>query len=328
MMMTPADQQTTTFEERRGDPQDCPAESALITVGLPVRNGGRTIGRALNSLVNQTFREFVVIISDNASTDDTGAICQAYVQRDSRFRYIRQSTNIGMCDNSIAILSAAKTRFFIWLGHDDWLDPDYLQRCIGVLLSRSDLALVCGRARYYSDDEFVGLGAAINLKSDNPRCRLLDFLGRVSDNGTVFGVMRREDLRRIELRPTMARDWMIVASIAFLGKIETLEDVAVHRSREGRSASNKRIAKTLGLSAWHGRLHFLVIPFSIFCDIFYGSDVFAGESRPIRFMLAMGGALLTLRRRLLYVLTGDKLAAVVEMVRPCRRGRRVASLGF
>ena len=68
----------------------------LVTIGVPVYNGERFLAECLDSLLSQRFRNFVLLISDNASTDGTEKICQTYVKADSRVRYHRNRTNIGL----------------------------------------------------------------------------------------------------------------------------------------------------------------------------------------------------------------------------------------
>ncbi|MDO8969426.1 MAG: glycosyltransferase family 2 protein, partial [Saprospiraceae bacterium] len=85
-----------------------------ITVGLPVYNGSNTIRQVLNSLLSQSFTDFILVISDNASTDDTGTICQEYASIDSRVRYIRQSQNIGAEANFRFVFQAALSEYFMW----------------------------------------------------------------------------------------------------------------------------------------------------------------------------------------------------------------------
>ena len=67
----------------------------LVSVGLFVYNGERFLEESLNSILKQTFTDFELIISDNASTDRTGDIAREYAQRDNRIRYYRAEKNMG-----------------------------------------------------------------------------------------------------------------------------------------------------------------------------------------------------------------------------------------
>jgi glycosyltransferase involved in cell wall biosynthesis len=86
---------------------------------MPVYNGEKYIREALDSLLDQTFTEFELIISDNASTDSTAAICAYYTARDLRIRYIRQNKNLGALGNFLAVVNEARGEYFMWAAHDD-----------------------------------------------------------------------------------------------------------------------------------------------------------------------------------------------------------------
>ena len=66
-----------------------------VSIGMPVYNGARFIGEAVRSIQAQTFQDFEVVISDNASTDETQEICTRLAAQDSRIRYYRQARNLG-----------------------------------------------------------------------------------------------------------------------------------------------------------------------------------------------------------------------------------------
>ena len=74
-------------------------EKALVTIGVPVYNGERFLEQCLDSLLSQTYRDFVLVISDNASTDRTQEICGRYAKADPRVRYHRNPVNIGLYGN-------------------------------------------------------------------------------------------------------------------------------------------------------------------------------------------------------------------------------------
>ncbi|MEM7757352.1 MAG: glycosyltransferase family 2 protein [Cyanobacteria bacterium P01_A01_bin.40] len=71
----------------------------LISIGMPVYNGANFIREAFDSILSQTYENFELIISDNASTDETEKICREYMSQDSRFRYYRSQQNLGAAWN-------------------------------------------------------------------------------------------------------------------------------------------------------------------------------------------------------------------------------------
>lgn len=90
-----------------------------LSIGLPVYNGERHISAALEALLGQTYEDFELIVSDNASTDGTSEICLRYTRQDRRIRYIRQERNIGLVPNHIFVLKQARGELFKSAAHDD-----------------------------------------------------------------------------------------------------------------------------------------------------------------------------------------------------------------
>jgi glycosyltransferase involved in cell wall biosynthesis len=92
---------------------------SLVSIGMPVFNGEKFIHEAINSLLSQTFTDFELIISDNASTDKTEAICREYEKKDKRIRYVRQKENIGVIANFKYVLDQSAGEYFMWAAADD-----------------------------------------------------------------------------------------------------------------------------------------------------------------------------------------------------------------
>ena len=120
--------QTTVTEASVGD------RPPVVSIGMPVYNGAKYIREALDSLLSQTFVDFELIISDNASTDATQEICEEYARRDLRIRYVKQSENKGALANFQFVLNQAKGEFFMWAAADDkwdehWIESIYIHIC-------------------------------------------------------------------------------------------------------------------------------------------------------------------------------------------------------
>jgi glycosyltransferase involved in cell wall biosynthesis len=112
-----------------------------LSIGLPVYNGAALLPAALDALLGQSWRDFELIISDNASSDDTEGVCRRYVEQDSRVRYIRQPHNIGMVANHNFLVGDARGEFFKWASHDDLYAKDFLRRCIEALDEHPEASL-------------------------------------------------------------------------------------------------------------------------------------------------------------------------------------------
>ena len=97
-----------------------------LSVGLPVYNGENYLAESIEALLGQTYEDFELIISDNASTDSTADICRRYAKQDSRIRYIRQPRNIGLSPNHNFVLQEARGELFKWAAADDLYGRDLL----------------------------------------------------------------------------------------------------------------------------------------------------------------------------------------------------------
>src|ERR1700754_583434 len=97
-----------------------------LSIGLPVYNSEDYLAESLEALLGQSFEDFELIISDNASTDGTADICRRYRGQDSRIRYIRQPRNIGGAPNHNFLVHEARGELFKWASHDDLYARDLL----------------------------------------------------------------------------------------------------------------------------------------------------------------------------------------------------------
>src|SRR5579864_5528764 len=119
---------------------------AAIGIGVPVFNEAARLQGCLENIAGQTFADFRAVIVDNASTDDTGEIAQAFAARDARFAYRRQPKNLGAMANFASAFHASEgAPYFLWRDADDRWAPDYLEVLHALLDAHPDKALaVCG----------------------------------------------------------------------------------------------------------------------------------------------------------------------------------------
>ena len=242
----------------------------LVSVGIPTYNRSESLKRSISSVINQTYTNLEIIISDNASTDETQQICEEFSKLDSRIKYIRQSENFGAGNNFKFVLEKATGEYFMWLGDDDWLDTDYIESCISFFIHNPNYALVGGRAAYYFEVTKIDhFGRIMTLEHESNTKRVLAYYEQVWDNGIFYSLIRRELIPRT-LKDCLGGDWLLIASIIFQGKAKTIENINIHRQARLNDTMEK-LAARLGLHPFHGKYPMFSISISAFSDILFNS---------------------------------------------------------
>ena len=118
---------------------------------MPVYNGDAFIEEAVDSLLAQTFSDFELVISDNASTDRTREICEAYVASDPRVRYFPLQENLGAIRNFNRAFELSRGKYFKWASHDDICDTQFVERCVDVLERFPEIAWCHTRSQHIDE---------------------------------------------------------------------------------------------------------------------------------------------------------------------------------
>lgn len=207
------------------------APTPRVSMGLPVRNGERFLERQLDSLLSQDFRDFELIISDNASSDDTQGICRRYAAQDERISYHRTDVDRGLAWNWNRTFELATAPYFKWVAHDDEHEPTFLSRCVEVL-DADPSVICCHTASVDIDEEGVVLRlypARTRPASHAPHVRLADVL-RPHPCFQIYGVIRREVLAKTQLhRPIPEIDHVLIAELAMLGRLYEVDEPLFRR---------------------------------------------------------------------------------------------------
>ncbi len=250
----------------------------LVSVGLAVYNGENFIREAIDSILGQTFRDFELIITDNASTDSTQAICEAYAAQDDRIRYVRNPVNLGCTQNQNYTVQLARGKYFKLAAHDDVCAPTMLERCVEALERNPDVVLSFAQARVIdnegnplekgigkTDGLYVSMtNANVRLRLDSPKAaeRFGDLACFPHSGYQLFGVIRLDALKQTPLMGTYAgTDIVLLARLSLLGRFyEVPEKLFFLRRHEAQSLSINAISAHL-LSIWYdesrrGRLNF------------------------------------------------------------------------
>jgi len=244
-----------------------------VTIGLPVYNSERFIEQSLNSLLAQTYSNFVLIISDNASTDSTPLICKRYAAADARVKYFRNDTNIGNPRNFNRIVELTETPYLKWSTADDFWEPTFLERAMEVMERDPTIALCYPQAvlvdadgrnpKMYDD--------VLHLVQEDPAERFIALLERIKLAHQHLGVIRMAYLRQTHLLGVhVGSDINLLAELTLYGKFLELphrlffrrfhkdsgswkRDDPEHQAKRYHASDRKRVDRT---TRWRTHLSF------------------------------------------------------------------------
>src|SRR5262245_55863366 len=223
-----------------------------VSIGLPVYNGAPFLQEALDSLLSQTFGDFALIISDNASTDGTQEICRAYAAKDRRISYYRHEQNRGAAWNHRYVFELSTSEYFKWAAHDDVCASQYLERCIEVL--DYTLAIVlCYTKTVIIDAHGKPLrnySAHCDVRSPRPYERFRNLLANFGLSDPMYGVVRANTLAKTPLLGNyIASDGVLLAELALLGEIYEVPEALFFRRNHPQQSGRANLMPD-NLAAW------------------------------------------------------------------------------
>ncbi|NND71962.1 MAG: glycosyltransferase family 2 protein [Rhodothermales bacterium] len=241
--------QTPAHQEQRTSPR--------VTIGLPVYNGEAFVGRAIDSILGQSFGELELIITDNCSTDATESICRSYESTDPRVRYIRNSENIGVIANFNKVFEIATGEYFKWAASDDICHPEMIQHLVGALDDNPTAVMAVPQARIFEnhpENVYAGVeegkSAIVNqnsvvdydmrLFSVNPMDRFRAVLQTDHPGTVIYSLIRSSALRETGLHQVEGSDRLLLSELALKGEyvlvdrqlfFRRIHDMNIDRSR-------------------------------------------------------------------------------------------------
>ena len=128
------------------------SKSPVVSVIMPVYNSERFVSQAIQSILNQTYRDFELIIIDDGSSDNSWEIVKFFQKRDSRIKAIRQSNNRGVAATSNHGLELAAGNYIARMDADDICLPDRLEKQVHFLESHFATGILGGRMRFMDEN--------------------------------------------------------------------------------------------------------------------------------------------------------------------------------
>jgi hypothetical protein len=219
-----------------------------VSIGLPVYNGERFLAETLDAILAQTFADFEVVILDNASTDRTGEIGEAYAARDGRISYRRNAVNIGAMRNFNLAFRVSHGEYFKWWAADDLCMPTFLEACVQALDERPTATLAYTRAiQIDAQSQVIGNYDALLSSPDwttpapeRYRAMLAELLHTNGLTAPIYvaGLARRRALEQTKLLGSyIGSDLTLVSELALAGElVEVPEALLAVRAHAGSSS--------------------------------------------------------------------------------------------
>jgi glycosyltransferase involved in cell wall biosynthesis len=205
-------------------------KSPKVSIGLAVYNGEKYLQEAIDSILAQTFTDFELIISDNASSDRTEEICREYATCDSRIRYYRNATNIGGIKNENLTFALSRGQYFRLAAHDDVLAPELLEKCVEVL-DRNPSVILSYTTTIKIDRQSNYLGTIDrDMANSNDPCKRLRDLTRHHDCELAYGLIKADILHKTELQPDYPEsDFGFLCELSLYGQFYRVCDPLFYR---------------------------------------------------------------------------------------------------
>jgi glycosyltransferase involved in cell wall biosynthesis len=229
-------------------------QDTLVSIGLPARNAGAPVAEVVKSVLAQDHENIELVISDNASTDDTEEVCRELARSDRRIAYHRQPENIGLLNNFIHTITVANGTFFRWIGDDDRLEPTFASRCLSAFAEDPRLILVTTGLAYVGPDgatqSMVYDGTA--LRSDDPVDRFSEMLRLLNTThlliDPIYAMVRRAPVVSIPRRNILREDEVFATKLALAGPWGHVPEVLGRRG--WRHERIGKVARRLGVPSW------------------------------------------------------------------------------
>lgn len=202
-----------------------------VGIGLPVYNNAKHLTKTLDSLLNQSYENITIYLSDDCSDDGTDQICRAYAEREPRIKYSRNKRNIGAIGNHAKVLSLASTEYFMFARGHEILSPDLVKNCVEILEEDEEVVLAFATPKWIDDEDKVISGKSISYFDTRgsdvvKRCALV-FWGSFE---CFYGLTRTKVMKSIRaLEQIISSDYITLLEMALRGSFAHVSNSTRYR---------------------------------------------------------------------------------------------------
>ena len=270
-----------------------------VSIGLPIYNSEKFMSKRIENLLSQTFTDFELIISDNASTDSSVKICEEFMKKDSRIKLYVQDHNIGQFKNYNFVLEQALGEYFVWIAADDLLLPEFLEKNIHILETEKNIVTSVSKLKMFgeftvslkekkNDSILNKIEKKIKTRVAYMDCfpvsgeynnKVCSFFKKCRHSQVFYGLHRTDAIKKCMVTKSfIGFDTFYALSLLRYGDIHVIDDVLmeVFDGGDSRSGSMIKIAKMVNTD-WYG-VFFPWIPMTLQCRKHLGMNLFLKNS--------------------------------------------------
>jgi glycosyltransferase involved in cell wall biosynthesis len=256
----------------------------LISIGMPVFNGGKHLKEAITTTLKQTYSNFELIISDDNSTDNSSKIISNYSKKESRIKFFKQKQNIGSIANFNFVLSKARGEFFTWFAQDDIHDKDFLFK-LQANIKKTKSVLAMSDYRNFKDNKFYKIYNTPKFLNEDSNKSLSYFFNTVNLS-FFYGLYKTRVLKKIGGYHTDFRwyfqssDFLTIIKTLLKGKFVFIDEVLFFKRDTGLYTNQFENIKNLPFSTVSKyALRYFLFPIHFIFDMILGSWYLLSSSK-------------------------------------------------
>ncbi len=215
----------------------------LVSIGVPTYNRPGLLKNCLACLLNQTYPNIEIIVSDNCSPNEAVPSLVAELKKThANIVYFRHSENIGPSNNFNFVRQKANGKYFMWLADDDIISEQFIEKTVNFLEVNEDYSLASG-VPFWMDGEIEKsvLLPILSLENSNKYKRISNYILNVGENSVFYSLMRKKQIDSVWPLPTFpGNDWLLISRMLYLGKAKILHGASVFKNSNGMSDGNKK----------------------------------------------------------------------------------------
>lgn len=215
-------------------------KTTSLTISMLVYNDEKWLSEAIESILNQTYVDFKIILSDDCSTDRSSEICREYAKKDKRVTYVRQPKNLGSYLHAKLLFESIDTVFFLTCSGHDMYHPQFIEKLLPILLNNRDIIVVYSRSQTIKFNGEYGDVLQDDYSTDkinNPMSRYAYVFKNLRAASIFQGIWRSEVIKEIYLKPVIANDTLMLIQASIRGKFKQYPEILFFM-RQNRSPAN------------------------------------------------------------------------------------------